>query len=334
MSTPEQIVFQRLRQKTAMEKQAFLKGLLAALKGLRGSAMQTAGKVAPYAATAGVAGGVGHHMGYGSGDAAGYGRGSAEGGAKAMGNLYRGMYDLMEQGANSKTDLNQVLKLNKQGSAMNPHRVKLARHVLNLHAIERELASYDFDGLRKSASVKASKEMRIKYSALRAQQVIEKQAFLNALMQAGRMAVPALGALGRAGMQGLGMAGRGLGTAAQGLSQMGMAGARAAAPHLQAGMQAAGQAGANVMRAAPGASAAGLGLGGVGLGLAAPAMGRAINNNVIQPTIGAGQSAINSMNKNVMQPMVGAGRSAYGMGQNVATRLGNAGNALFGPMPQ
>lgn len=334
MSTPQQQVFQRLRQKTATEKQARLGAILQALRGRVsagiGNTISGAKKVAPYAATAGVAGGVGHNMGFNSGDAAGYGRGSAEGGANAMHNLYRGMYDLMEQGAKSKTDLSNVLKLNKQGSAVNPHRVKIARHILNMKAIERELAAYDFDGLCKSASTSATRSLRIKYAALKAQHLIEKQAFMGALMRGMQMATP----LVRAGMQGLGMAGRGIGQAASGMKQLATAGGQAMAPHLRAGMQAAGQAGANVMRANPGAAAAGIGAAGLGAGLAAPAMGRAINNNMIQPVVGAGQSAVNSVNRNLVQPVMGAGRSAYNTAQNVGTRLGNAGNALFGPMPQ
>jgi hypothetical protein len=305
------------------EKQAVLGALLKSLKG-------GAKKVFPYAATAGAAGGIGHHMGYGSGHETGYGKGSAEGGTNAMRNLYKGLYDLMQQGANSKTDLTPILDSSVKAGAAKLVRIKLARHVLNLDAINRELAAYNVAGLTKAAAANSSKELRVKYAALKLQQTIEKRAII--------------GGLARLGMQGMGMLSRGGGRALQGmggLAQKGLSGAGnmmqqagnlsskyapmvgnalqsgagAGGSALGRGLQQAGSMAAQGIRQQPLAGAAMTGALGLGTGLAAPGLANAFNQNVVQP-------------------VAGAGRSMYNTAQNVGTRLNNAGQALFGQMPQ
>lgn len=145
----------------------------------------------------------------------------------------------MNNGTEKQARLGALLK----AGAAKRIRIKLARHVVNLNLINQELASYNVASLVKAAATQSSKEMRIKYAALKVQQAIEKQAII--------------GGLARLGMQGMGMLARG----------------------------------------------------------GAPAMAKAVDQNVVQP-------------------VVGAGRSMYNTAQNVGTRLGNASHALFGPMAQ
>jgi len=305
------------------EKQARLGMLLKALKG-------GFKKGLPFAATAGAAGGIGHQVGYGSGHETGYGKGSAEGGTNAMRNLYKGLYDLMQQGANSKTDLSPLLELPEtrllKAAADKYARIKLARHVLNLHAINQELNAYSLAGLTKAASVDTSKEMRVKYAALRLQQTIEKRA---------------IGGLVNLGLRGLGMLARGGGRAMQGLgglAQKGLAGtgnlmqqagnlATNSAPiagNVARGLAQKGLAGTgNLMRQAGSSAARGIranpligaritGAVGLGAGLGAPAAASAVNQNVVQPPLDAV-------------------RSMYNTAKNIGTRLDNARRALFGP---
>jgi len=72
----------------------------------------------------------------------------------------------------------------------------MARCLLNMQAIEKELANYNFYELKKSASIGAGKSLTVKYAALRVQHAIEKQAFLGALLKGLSAARGAMGAAG------------------------------------------------------------------------------------------------------------------------------------------
>lgn len=276
---------------STIEKQAILSGLLKSLKaGVK--------KVAPVVGAGGVGVGVGRYTGH----QAGYEQGSAEGGRDSIKNLYRGLYDLMQQGRNSKTDLGEVLDIQKPGimdklmAKESAEKVKLARHVLNLHAINQELQTYSVKSWKKAASEGFGRELRIKYAALRLQQLVEKQAVLGSLI--------------RLGAKGLGAGFKGL----QGLGSVAASGANAAKPHLQQALQAGGRGVADAIKANPVRSAAGMGILGAGAGLAAPSAYDMVNRNAIQPTMEAGRAVANTA-------------------QEIGTRLGNAGDALFGIRP-
>lgn len=71
-----------------------------------------------------------------------------------------------------------VLRALREKSAASRQRVKLARHILNLRALQLELARYDVSALRKSAADNTNKDERLKYAALQVQYQIEKQAGL------------------------------------------------------------------------------------------------------------------------------------------------------------
>lgn len=281
-----------------LKKPSMLSGLLSSLKsGVK--------KVAPVAAAGGIGAGVGRYTGH----QAGYDQGSAEGGRDSIKNLYRGLYDLMQQGKNSKTDLGKVLDIQKPGlldnvlakeSAEKQLRVKVAAHMLRLQAVNQELKTYTVQSWRKAASDGAGRDLRVKYAALRVQQLVEKQAVLGALSK--------LVGLGIGGTKG---AYKGL----QGLGGIAASGARAAQPHLQQGLQAAGKGMADTIKANPMRGAAGMGVAGLGAGLAAPTITGALNSNVVQPTYEAG-------------------KQVYNTAQNIGSRVNNAANALMANPPQ
>lgn len=56
------------------------------------------------------------------------------------------------------------------------YRIKTARHLLNIVALQRELETYNVDGLLKAASVGQSKEACLRYAGLQAALLLEKQA--------------------------------------------------------------------------------------------------------------------------------------------------------------
>lgn len=69
-----------------------------------------------------------------------------------------------------------VLRALHEKSAASRQRVKLARHILNLRALQLELARYDVSQLQKSAADNTHKAERLRYAALQMQYQIEKQA--------------------------------------------------------------------------------------------------------------------------------------------------------------
>ena len=249
-----------MKQAEAFEKQAFLaallkqlagRGILPGLKGMLGSAgraakstaINAAKKSAVPAIAAGTGAGgyaLGNTHGFAAGDSVGYGRGSAEGGVNATRNLFKGLMDLQQQGAKSKSSLKTLMP--KQGSAKNPDfnmthterrllRIKVAQHVLNMDALKNEMDRYNLPVLQKAASAGVNKKQRIKYAALVRQYELEKQAFIGGLARlAGKGLLSGAKMLGRGAMAG---------------GRAGMAGARAAAPHvgraIQTGAQAAGR---------------------------------------------------------------------------------------------
>ena len=87
--------------------------------------------------------------------------------------------------------------LTKSGSFQNNGRVKLARHLLNIVQLQKELNVYNYGGLTKAAAANQNKSERIKFAALLAQHAIEKQAFLGALLRgAGGLAARAIPKMG------------------------------------------------------------------------------------------------------------------------------------------
>lgn len=76
-----------------------------------------------------------------------------------------------------------VLRALHEKSAASRQRVKLARHILNLRALQLELARYDVSQLQKSAADNTAKPERLKYAALQIQCQIEKQALIGGLVR-------------------------------------------------------------------------------------------------------------------------------------------------------
>jgi hypothetical protein len=87
--------------------------------------------------------------------------------------------------------------LTKSGSFRNNGRVKLARHLLNIVQLQKELNVYNYAGLTKAAAANQNKSERIKFAALLTQHAFEKKAFLGALLRgAGGLASRAIPKLG------------------------------------------------------------------------------------------------------------------------------------------
>jgi hypothetical protein len=86
--------------------------------------------------------------------------------------------------------------LTKSGSFQNSGRVKLARHLLNIVQLQKELNVYNYGGLTKAAAANQNKSERIKFAALLAQHAIEKQAVLGALLRGAGLAARAIPKLG------------------------------------------------------------------------------------------------------------------------------------------
>jgi hypothetical protein len=68
-----------------------------------------ASKAAPWVATAGGGALVGNHIGHGRGYESGYNTGADQASHETVQHLYRGLYDLIQQGKNSKTDLSKLV---------------------------------------------------------------------------------------------------------------------------------------------------------------------------------------------------------------------------------
>ena len=110
--------------------------------------------------------------------------------------------------------------LTKSGSFQNHGRVKLARHLLNIVQLQKELNVYNYAGLTKAAAANQNKSERIKFAALLTQHAIEKQAFLGALLRgAGGLAARGIGRLAARGVQAVPAAINSMGRAAGAVGQ-------------------------------------------------------------------------------------------------------------------
>ena len=83
------------------------------------------------------------------------------------------------------TDRNRALvfRAMQEKQASSNLRVKVARHVINMKLLEREIATYNLDRLQKAASDGHSKIARMKFAALVLQHQVEKRAFARALLK-------------------------------------------------------------------------------------------------------------------------------------------------------
>jgi hypothetical protein len=134
--------------------------------------------------------------------------------------------------------------------AASARRIKIARHLVNIHQLTKELSLYNAEGLQKAAATGTGKTQRLKVAALALRLTQEKQAFAGAIGGLGRGVLAAL---------------RGMGGMASGLAS----GAR---PGLQTALSGAGQGVKDYILQHPlRATAGGIGAGLGGLA-AAPAM--------------------------------------------------------------
>ncbi len=109
--------------------------------------------------------------------------------------------------------------LNKVAAVKQANRVKMARHLLNIAQLNKELSVFNFDALHKAASSDHNKQERIKFAALTLRLAQEKKAFAALLGGLGRGALAAArGLRGMAGGLGSGAA-PGLNTAISGAKQ-------------------------------------------------------------------------------------------------------------------
>lgn len=76
-----------------------------------------------------------------------------------------------------------VFRALQEKKASSNLRVKVARHVINMKLLEREIATYNLDRLQKAASDGHSKIARMKFAALVLQHQVEKRAFARALLR-------------------------------------------------------------------------------------------------------------------------------------------------------
>lgn len=102
----------------------------------------------------------------------GYQQGLATSGDAGMLQLFKGLEELQKK---------QQIPL-PPAPAPNPTNVKLARHLINLVAINKELAAYDYTKLCKAAAVNAGYDLRLKYAALQLNALKEKRAIAQQLV--------------------------------------------------------------------------------------------------------------------------------------------------------
>ena len=76
-----------------------------------------------------------------------------------------------------------VFRALQEKKASSNLRVKVARHVINMKLLEREIATYNLDRLQKAASDGHSKIARMKFAALVLQHQVEKRSVLGALLK-------------------------------------------------------------------------------------------------------------------------------------------------------
>lgn len=174
--------------------------------------------------------------------------------------------------------------------AASARRIKMARHLVNIHQLEKELSLYNADGLQKAAATGTGKTQRLKAAALVLRLTQEKQAFAAALGGLGRGALAAL---------------RGMGGMVSGL-------ASGAKPGLQTALSGAGQGIKNYIMAHPlRATAGGIGAG-IGGIAAAPTM------------LGAAGGALSGGYQGAKDTLNAVSSAVGGAGGDVMSRFGGA----------
>jgi hypothetical protein len=200
-----------------------------------------------------------------------------------------------------------VFRALQEKQASSNLRVKVARHVINMKLLEREIATYNLDRLQKAASDGHSKIARMKFAALVLQHQVEKQAFRRALL--GGLASGAIG-LGRRAITGA----AGLGAQALGT------GASAIGAGLRAGV-----------RKAPLMATGAAGLGGVYGGSQLPSreeMGNTLQKRVIDPVYYAGARRYNNATLPFRQARAAVGGFGQGLGQGASDLASMPGRGL------
>jgi hypothetical protein len=200
-----------------------------------------------------------------------------------------------------------VFRALQEKKASSNLRVKVARHVINMKLLEREIATYNLDRLQKAASDGHSKIARMKFAALVLQHQVEKQALGRALL--GGLASGAIG-LGRRAI------GRAAGLGAQALGT----GASAIGAGLRAGVT-----------RAPLMATGAAGLGGVYAGSQMPSreeMGNTFQKRVIDPVYYGGARRYNDATLPFRKARAAAGGAIEGAGQGARNLVSMPGRGL------
>lgn len=180
--------------------------------------------------------------------------------------------------------------LTKVAAVKKANRIKMARHLVNIAQLEKELNVFNYAGLQKAAAAGHNKIDRIKFAALTLRLAQEKQAFAGLIGGLGRGAMAALRGMG-------GMAG-GLGSGAK--------------PGLQTALSGAKQGLKDYIMAHPlRATAGGIGAGLTGLA-AAPAM------------LGAAGGALSGGYQGAKDTINAVGNAVGGAGSGIGSRISGA----------
>jgi hypothetical protein len=83
----------------------------------------------------------------------------------------------------SNTNKAALISVMREKRAASQSRVKMARHLLNMQALQREIDIYDVVGLQKAAAANTNRHDRIKLAALMVQHQVEKRAFVTTLVR-------------------------------------------------------------------------------------------------------------------------------------------------------
>jgi hypothetical protein len=208
-----------------------------------------------------------------------------------------------------------VFRALQEKKASSNLRVKVARHVINMKLLEREIATYNLDRLQKAASDGHSKIARMKFAALVLQHQVEKEAFARALL--GGLASGAIG-LGRRAIGGA----AGLGAQALGT------GASAIGAGLRAGVT-----------RAPLMATGAAGLGGVYAGSQLPSreeMGNTLQKRVVNPAYYGGARMYNNATLPFRKARAAVGGFGQGLeqgGRNLASMPGRGLSAVNNMLP-
>jgi len=200
-----------------------------------------------------------------------------------------------------------VFRAMQEKQASSNLRVKIARHVINMKLLEREIATYNLDRLQKAASDGHSKIARMKFAALVLQHQVEKQALGGALLRGlGRGAIN-MGRKAVGGAAGLGAQALGTGASAVGAG-------------LRAGV-----------RKAPLMATGAAGLGGVYAGSQMPSreeMGNTLQKKVIDPVYYGGARRYNDATLPFRKARAAAGGAIEGAGEGARNLISLPGRGL------